>query len=68
MGNKTPEQKKVLDNLENFYYSREEVFNFFRDYGKMKLDAGYNAKQDETEQGGTGIKILTPKQMLQTCQ
>ena len=31
----------------------------------MMLDAGCNAKQNETEQGRTGLKILTPKQMLQ---
>ena len=63
MGKKTPEQKEVIVNLENFYKSREEVFNFFRDYTKMYIDAGHKAKQDETK--GTGLKILTPKQMLQ---
>ena len=25
MGNKTPEEKKIFDNLEKFYNSREEV-------------------------------------------
>ena len=29
----------------------------------MYIDAGHKAKQDETK--GTGLKILTPKQMLQ---
>ena len=29
----------------------------------MVLDAGYKAKQDKAEE--TGLKILTPKQMLQ---
>ena len=29
----------------------------------MLSDANYRAKQNETE--GTGLKILTPKQMLQ---
>ena len=29
----------------------------------MMLDSNYKAKQDETK--GTGLKILTPKQMLQ---
>ena len=29
----------------------------------MLSDANYDAKQNETE--GTGLKILTPKQMLQ---
>ena len=31
----------------------------------MILDAGYKAKQDKRKQDGTGLKILTPKQMLQ---
>ena len=39
MVKKTPEQRETIDNLENFYVSREEVVNFFRDYGKMVLDA-----------------------------
>ena len=63
IGGKNSEQEKVVPNLENFYKSREEGFNFFRDYTKMFFDASYEAKQDETK--GTGLKILTPKQMLQ---
>ena len=55
----------MITNLEKFYHSREEVISFFRDYAKMMLDAAYNAKQNETEQDGTGLKILTSKQMLQ---
>ena len=54
---------KMIDNLNKFYNSREEVINFFRDYIEMLSDANYDAKQNETE--GTGLKILTPKQMLQ---
>ena len=49
--------------LKNFIFLREEVINFFRDYGKMVLDAAYKSKQNETE--GKGLKILTPKQILQ---
>ena len=63
IGKKTPEQKEVINNLEKFYNSREEVINFFRDYIEMLSDAKYDAKQNETK--GTGLKILTPKQMLQ---
>ena len=62
---KTFQQEKVITNLENFYNSSEEVIKFFRDYTKMMLDGSYNAKQNETEQGGTELKILTPKQSLQ---
>ena len=63
IGKKTTEQKEVINNLEKFYLSREEVINFFRDYIEMLSDANYDAKQNETK--GKGLKILTPKQMLQ---
>ena len=53
IGRKTFEQEKVITNLEKIDHSREEGINFFTDYTKMMLDAGYNAKQNETEQGGT---------------
>ena len=63
IGKKTIKQKETINNLEKFYNSREEVINFFRDYVEMLSDANYNAKQNETK--GKGLKILTPKQMLQ---
>ena len=50
MGRKTFEQENVITNLENFYKSREEVFNFFSDYAKMVLDSSYKAKQDEPKE------------------
>ena len=62
IGRKTLEQKKN-NNIKRFYVSRQEVINFFRYYTEMFSDANYGAKQDETK--GTGLKILTPKQMLQ---
>ena len=31
----------------------------------MMTDSGYKAKLNQIEQGGTRLKILTPKQMLQ---
>ena len=63
MVKKTTEQKEVINNLEKFYNSREEVINFFRDYIEMLSDANYDSKQNKTK--GTGLKLLTPKQMLQ---
>ena len=63
IGKTTAEQKEVFDNLNKFYLSREEVINFFKDYAKMILDVGYKAKRNETK--GTGLNILTSKQMLQ---
>ena len=45
IGKKTAEQREVVDNLDKFYHSREEVINFFRDYTETLSDANYNAKQ-----------------------
>ena len=53
----------MINNLEKFYNSREEVKNFFRDYIEMLSNANYDAKQNETSR--TGLKVLTPKQVLQ---
>ena len=63
IGKKISEQKEVINNLEKFYNSREEVINFFRDYVEILSDANYNAKQNETER--KGLKILTPKKIIQ---
>ena len=63
VGKKTLKQKEVINNLEQFYKSREEVINFFRDYIEMLSDANYDARKNETK--GKGLKILTLKQMLQ---
>ena len=37
MGGKIFEQEKLIPNFENFYRSREEIFNFFKGYAKMML-------------------------------
>ena len=50
---------KIFTNLE------QKFLTVFRDYTKLFFDASYEAKQNETEQGGTGLKILTPQQMFQ---
>ena len=63
IGKKTPEQRKVIGNLNKFYLSRDEVINFFRDCSKMVLYPKYKAKQNKRT--GTGLKILTSKQMFQ---
>ena len=58
IGRKTLEQERIINNLEKFYYSRQEVINFFRDYVEMLSDARYKSKQNETK--GKGLKMLTP--------
>ena len=60
---RAPEQKEVINNLEKFYLSREKVINIFRDYIEMLSDANYDTGKNETK--GTGLQVLTPKQMLQ---
>ena len=56
---KSPEQKKSRDNIKNLYKLREEVGRMFNDYVKNMSRNIYYSKQ------GTGLKILTSKQMLQ---
>ena len=63
MVKKILEEKEVINNLERFYISRQEVITFFRDFTEMLSDANYKARQNETK--GKGLKILTLKQMLQ---
>ena len=53
----------MINNPENVYKSREEVINIFNDYIEMLSDANYTAKFKKTK--GTGLKLLTPKQVLQ---
>ena len=57
---KLEEQKKAIDNIKNLYNSREEVFKMFNDYAWNMPRNIYDSKQEET-----GLKISTPKQMLQ---
>ena len=45
------------------YKARNEAIKFYDDYSLMMSEAKSKAKQIETK--GKGLKILTPKQMLQ---
>ena len=49
MVKKTIKQKEVINNLEKFYHSREEVISFFRNYTEKLSDANYDARKNETE-------------------
>ena len=57
--NKSKEQLNKIESIKNFYKSREEVARLYNDYARIMPDAGKKAKN------GTGLKILTLKQMLQ---
>ena len=60
-GNKNPEQRKTLANINVLFNARESAIKFIEDYGSMILEGKRLAKE---EQEGTGLKILTPNQML----
>ena len=59
-GNKNPEQRKTLANINIHFNARDSVIKFIEDYGSMILEAKKIAKEQE----GPGLKILTPSQML----
>ena len=63
MVKKTIEQQELINNIKKIYNSREQVINFFKDYAEMLSDSNYKAKKYNIT--GKGLKILTPKQMLQ---
>ena len=57
---KSEEQKKTIGNIKNLHNSRQEVVKMFNDYARNMSRNIYDSKQE-----GKGLKILTPKQMLQ---
>ena len=59
---KSKEQNNTLYNIEMLYKARNQAIKFYDDYSSMS-EAKYKSKQNKTE--GKGLKILTPKQMLQ---
>ena len=59
-GNKSAKQKNTLANINIHFNARGSVIKFIEDYGSMILEAKKLAKEQE----GTGLKILTPNQML----
>ena len=58
--NESAEEKKTLANINILFNARNNAIKFIEDFGSMILEAKKLAKQE-----GTGLKILTPKQMLQ---
>ena len=56
---KSKVQKNTLYNIEMFYRSKNEAIKVYDDYSAMMSEAKYKATK------GTGLKILTAKQMLQ---
>ena len=58
-GNKTRSQKETLANIGILFNARDMAIKFIEDYGSMIIEAKRLAKQE-----GTGLKILTPNQIL----
>ena len=52
-------QLNTIANIKNLYNSRQKVIDLFNDYAKITSEATFKTKQ------GAGLKILTPKRMLQ---
>ena len=59
---KDDSQKYGIKNAKNLYNSRQKFINLSNDSAKIRCEAIYKSKQNKTT--GTGLKILTPKQML----
>ena len=59
-GNKSKDQKNTLFNIEMLYKARNEAIKFYDDYSFMMSEAKVKAVK------GTGLKLLSPKQMLES--
>ena len=57
--NRSEEQNNVINNVTNLYDPREKVIQMFNNFARDVSRYIYKSKQ------GRGLKILTPKQMLQ---
>ena len=60
---KSANQSDTIKNAQNLQNSRQKIIDLLNDNTKIKSEAIYETKQDETK--GAGLKILTPKQLLQ---
>ena len=65
IGRKKYEQEEVIANLDKFYHSREEVINFLETILKCYLILVTKQTKMKQKKDVKGLKILTPKQMLQ---
>ena len=59
-GNKSNNQMRTLANINIHYNARDSAIKFIEDYSSVSLEAKKLAKEQE----GTGLKILTPNQIL----
>ena len=60
---KSGKQLYTIRNVKNLYDRRQKIIDLFNSYSKITSEALYKSNQNKTE--GKGLKILTPKHMLQ---
>ena len=63
--NKNQEQEKTIKILNMLFNGKNDTINFIEGYSSMILEAKRKASEELKEQDRTGLKILTPKQLLQ---
>ena len=56
---KSADQIKTIENIKNLSKSRQKVVDLFNNFARNRYESIYETKH------GKGLKILTPKQMLQ---
>ena len=61
---KSNKQLYTIKNVKNLHDLRQKFIDLSNSYSKNRSQALYKSKQNKTEE--KGLKILTPKQMLQT--
>ena len=57
--NESKDQIKTAKNIKTLYESRVKITEIYNDYAKIRSKSNHNSKHC------SGLKILTPKQMLQ---
>ena len=60
---KSEKQSYTIKNVRNLYYSRQKIIYLLKDNSKFRSEDIYKSKQNGTK--GKGLKILTPKQIIQ---
>ena len=58
--NRNKDQSDTIENIRNLYNSRKKTVKLYNDHAKITSEAMCKTKQ------GKGLKILTPKHMLQS--
>ena len=59
---KSTNQSYAIKNAQNIYNSRQKIIDLFNDNETIRFEAIFEAKQDKSKR--TGLKILTPKELL----